>query len=224
MSAINTSPEESSLQAPRDIGVAQGEVDDSHAGPGAMPQPSASINDDIWLLNDYSSVGGGGQNFFITYISRTNSWHRVNVLVRRSRDTDSIRQIIDTKIVTATAASPEDGSQMIYGYVRGLIQDATLGNIITKLVISNDGPGKLDIRFSSDKKELARLSRLNNPPITWQVLVVKEVMYIRQTGLWTYNVHCELKQYTFQQTPDREMLEDFMYELHVLIRLSAVHI
>lgn len=85
-----------------------------------------------------------------------------------------------------------------------------------KLIISNEGCGKVDFQSSPDKKELARLSSVNNPPVTWHVPVVKEILHIRHVRLYTYEVHCERKQYTFKQTPDPEVLEDFLYQLHVL--------
>jgi len=172
--------------------------------------------DDIWLLNGYTGVYEEGQHFFITFISRFNSWHRLNIVVKRSRATDSTGQTIDTKISTATAAWPEDGSQMIYGYVRGLLQEAIFGNIITRLVIGNDGSGKVNTRSRPDKKELARLSNLGDQRISWQVPVVKDIMYARHVEGYTYKVYCELKEYTFRQIPDLDMLDDSLYELHVL--------
>ena len=181
-----------------------------------MSQPFAIMPDDEWLLNGYTEVNEEGQHFFITFISRFHSWHHLNIVVKRSRARNSTRQTIDSKIAAATAVLPEIGSRMIYGYVQSLLQEAIFGSIITRLVISNAGSGNVDTRFRPDKKELARLSNFDDQRTSWQVPVVNDIMYARHNGGYTYQVYCESKRYTFKQIPDLEMLDDALYELHVL--------
>jgi len=199
----------------------QAEAGESRVEPRARLRQITPLLDNPWLLNGYTGVGEEGQYFYVTYVSRPYSWHRLNILVKRAREKDSTRHTIDTKIAAATAVSPADGSRMIYGYVCSLLQDGIFGNKITKLVISNDVCGELDIKFSSDTEELARISSLNDQHIAWKVPIVKKIMYTGHTGPYTYKVSCKMRPYSFHQIPDAEALDNFVYELYVLN--STIH-
>jgi serine/threonine protein kinase len=217
MSAITTSPEESSLQAPRDIGVVQGEVDDIQVRRRPrLRRFTSSPLDDSWLLNWHTSAGEACHTFFVTYITHPDSWHRLNIVVRRSLTTDKEYETAGSKIANATAASPDSGSRMIFRYVRALLQDGIGDNTITKLVISSSHHRQLHIQFEQDEKELAQLSKLSSLHDKWQVPIVKRISFLEHTGFYTYVVRCKDMHYIFQQSPDVEVLDDFLHQLHVL--------
>ena len=216
MPDTNTPPEESSPHVSTDIAMPQAEAGDSRIEPRARLHRITRLPDDPWLLNGYTGVGEEGQYFYVTYISRSYSWHRLNVLVKRSRETGSTRQTIDLKIAAATAVSPEDGSRMIFGYVCSLLQEALVENTIRKLIISHDYLGNLDFQFSQDDQEMTRLSSLSELHSSWAVPVIRKIKQARHTGAYTYKTQYRAERYTFVQTPDTSLLDNFLYELHVL--------